>query len=238
MSYTVIDNEIFDNEDLKLNSKALLMYLIRYDNDKDGYAYPSQKKLLDKTGLSKATLLKCLNELEEKGYIKRVKEKGVNNKYYINNSVKYSSTKNDTSIKNSSTKIDTTTSTKISTLQILNTNTNNKKEKEVYKDLSFIDLKSVKVTEEDYNKLIELAKGNSELVHDKMLNLEIGIVNKKKKYLEYKNHYLTLRQWINKDNKKVPTAIGTQNKNNNVNPSICKQVNKYTQETKVRGWGV
>ena len=44
--------------------------------------------------------------------------------------------------------------------------------------------------------------------------------------------------YLNEANKKVPTAIGTQNKNNNVNPSICKQVNKYTQETKVRGWGV
>lgn len=43
--------------------------------------------------------------------------------------------------------------------------------------------------------------------------------------------------YLNEANKKAPTAIGTQ-ENNNVNPSICKQVNKYTQETKVRGWGV
>ena len=60
-----------------------------------------------------------------------------------------------------------------------------KKENNIYKDLSFIDLNSVKVTEKDYIKLIELAKGDIELVHDKMLSLEIGIVNRNKKYLKY-----------------------------------------------------
>lgn len=239
MSYTVIDNDLLRSEDLKANAKILLLILLSYENKEDGFAYPSHSRLIKETGLSKVTLLKCLNELEERGYVTIKKSNGENNKYYINANIKNdTNTKISTGTKNGSAENSTDTRTKISTLQILNTNTNNKKEKEVYKDLSFIDLKSVKVTEEDYNKLIELAKGNSELVHDKMLNLEIGIVNKKKKYLEYKNHYLTLRQWINKDNKKVPTAIGTQNKNNNVNPSICKQVNKYTQETKVRGWGV
>ena len=87
----------------------------------------------------------------------------------------------------------------------------------------------VKVTEEEYIKLIELAKGDTELIHDKMLSLEVGIANKKKKYLGYKNHYLTLRQWINKDNKKTPTAIGAENKNIKVNPSICNSRRKYTQ---------
>ena len=43
--------------------------------------------------------------------------------------------------------------------------------------------------------------------------------------------------YLNEANKKAPTAIGTQ-ENNNVNPSICKQVNKYTQKVEVGGWGV
>ena len=39
-------------------------------------------------------------------------------------------------------------------------------------------------------------------------------------------------------NKKEPIAVGSENKNIKVNPSICKQVNKYTQEVEIGGWGV
>ena len=123
MSYTKINNDIFDNEELKGNTKLTLLYLIRYNNKEKGDAYPSQSTLLKKIGLSKVTLLKCLNELEEKGYITRVKEKGGNNKYFIKTSTKNSTTKTKTSAKNS-----TATSTKNSTLQLRDTN-NNKKEK-------------------------------------------------------------------------------------------------------------
>ena len=44
--------------------------------------------------------------------------------------------------------------------------------------------------------------------------------------------------YLNEANKKTPTAIGAENKNIKVNPSICKQVNKYTQEVEIGGWGV
>ena len=123
MSYTKINNDIFDNEELKGNTKLTLLYLLRYNNKEKGYAYPSQSTLLKKIGLSKVTLLKCLNELEEKGYITRVKEKGGNNKYFIKTGTKNSTTKAKTSAKNS-----TTTGTKNSTQQLRDTN-NNKKEK-------------------------------------------------------------------------------------------------------------
>ena len=106
-----------------------------------------------------------------------------------------------------------------------------KKENNIYKDLSFIDLNSVKVTEKDYIKLIELAKGDIELVHDKMLSLEIGIVNRNKKYLKYKSHYLALRQWINKENKKAPVAIGAK-KNYNYN-NICNSNNNYSKGVEI-----
>ena len=84
MSYTPsITNELIRDKSLKANTKILLLVLMTYEN-KEGFAYPSQPRLIEETGLSKNTLLKCLNELEEKGYVKRVKEKGENNKYYIN----------------------------------------------------------------------------------------------------------------------------------------------------------
>ena len=81
MSYTKINNDLLRLGDLKANTKILLLILISYENEVEGYSYPSQSRLLKETSLSKATLLKCLNELEGKGYIKRVKEKGENNKY-------------------------------------------------------------------------------------------------------------------------------------------------------------
>ena len=129
MSYTKINNDLLRLGDLKANTKILLLILISYENEVEGYSYPSQTRLLKETSLSKATLLKCLNELERKGYIKRVKEKGENNKYYIASSVKIDA---DTSIKNSTTtsaKNDTATSTKNSTLKELNKNIKKEKEK-------------------------------------------------------------------------------------------------------------
>ena len=131
MSYTPsITNELIRDKSLKANTKILLLVLMTYEN-KEGFAYPSQPRLIEETGLSKNTLLKCLNELEEKGYIKRVKEKGENNKYYINSSIKIdtsTSIKINTSEDITSIKIDTGSSIKIDTLEVLNTS--NKKEKE------------------------------------------------------------------------------------------------------------
>ena len=81
MSYTQeITNELINYEGLKANSKILLLVLMTHRNREKGYAYPSQSTLIKKTGLSKNTLLKCLDELEKEGYIKRFKEKGENNK--------------------------------------------------------------------------------------------------------------------------------------------------------------
>lgn len=238
MSYTVIDNDLLRSEDLKANAKILLLILLSYENKEDGFAYPSHSRLIKETGLSKATLLKCLNELEEKEYIKRVKEKGENNKYYINTSIKNSSTKIDTSIENSSTKIDTTTSTKISTLQILNTNTNNKKEKEKKKTNldeiieAYTENDSLKETIKDF---IKMRKTIKKPITDRGLK---GILNKLNQYGEndlekieiLENSIMNCWQGVFElKNKKVPTAIGTQNKNNNYNSSICTSRRKYTQ---------
>ena len=109
MSYTQeITNELINYEGLKANTKILLLVLMTHRNREKGYAYPSQSTLIKKTGLSKNTLLKCLDELEKEGYIKRFKEKGENNKYYID--INFINSKVGTSIK-----IDTSSSIKINT---------------------------------------------------------------------------------------------------------------------------
>ena len=243
MSYTPsITNELIRDKRLKANTKILLLVLMTYEN-KEGFAYPSQPRLIEETGLSKNTLLKCLNELEEKGYIKRIKEKGENNKYYINSSIKIdtsTSIKINTSEDITSIKNDTRGSIKIDTLEVLNTS--NKKEKENKKsnidkiieaytknDLlveairDFIKMRStIKKPLTDrglkgiLNKLDTFATNDL----DKVEILEQSIMNCWQGVFELKN-------------KKVPTRVDTKN-NKLVNPNICNTRRKYTQNCIVK----
>lgn len=236
MSYTVIKNDLLRSGDLKANTKILLLILLSYENKEEGFAYPSHSRLIKETGLSKVTLLKCLDELEEKGYIKRVKAKGGNNKYYINDNIKNSSTKNSTSEKDSSTKNDTTTSTKNSTLQLLNKN--NKKEKTNLDKIIEAYTKNDLLVEA-IKDFIKMRKTIKKPVTDRGLK---GILNKLDKYgkddLEkieiLENSIMNCWQGVFElKNKKTPTAIGAENKNIKVNPSICNNTQKYSSGRKM-----
>ena len=122
MFYTKINNDLLRNENLKANTKILLLVIMSYES-KEGYSYPSHSRLIKETGLSKSTLIKCLKELEELGYIISEKAAGNNNKYFIDSSIKISSSKNDSSTKN-----DTSSSTKNDTGVVLNLVHKNKQE--------------------------------------------------------------------------------------------------------------
>ena len=122
MFYTKINNDLLRNENLKANTKILLLVIMSYES-KEGYSYPSHSRLIKETGLSKSTLIKCLKELEELGYIISEKSTGSNNKYFIDSSIKISSSKNDTSTKNN-----TSSSTKNDTGVVLNLVHKNKQE--------------------------------------------------------------------------------------------------------------
>ena len=239
MSYTPsITNELIRDKSLKANTKILLLVLMTYEN-KEGFAYPSQPRLIEETGLSKNTLLKCLNELEEKGYVKRVKEKGENNKYYINSSIKIdtsTSIKINTSEDVTSIKNDTRGSIKINTLEVLNTS--NKKEKENKK--SNIDKIIEAYTKNDLlveaiRDFIKMRSTIKKPLTDRALK---GILNKldtfasndldKVEILE--NSIMNCWQGVFElKNKKVPTKVDTKN-NNLVNPSICNSRRKYSQK--------
>ena len=251
MSYTVIDNEII-RADLKATQKIVLITILSYHNKERGYSYPSHSDLMrDCCIKDKNTLIKAIKDLEALGYLRKETIKGVGNRYYVEEVGENKTTEKISSVKNPTggvwktqlevcekpNTINTKTNTKI--------NTNNKKEKEktnidkiinaytennslVEAIKDFIKMrKTIKKPITDRGLKMILNKldqyGNDDL--EKIEILENSIVNCWQGVFELKN-------------KKVPTAIGTQNKNNNVNPSICKQVNKYTQETKVRGWGV
>ena len=238
MSYTPsITNELVRDKSLKANTKILLLVLMTYEN-KEGFAYPSQPRLIEETGLSKNTLLKCLNELEEKGYIKRVKEKGENNKYYINSSIKIdtSSIKINTSEDITSIKNDTRGSIKIDTLEVLNTS--NKKEKENKK--SNIDKIIEAYTKNDLlveaiRDFIKMRSTIKKPLTDRALK---GILNKLDNFASndldkveiLENSIMNCWQGVFElKNKKVPTKVDTKN-NNLVNPSICNSRRKYSQK--------
>ena len=237
MSYTSsITNELIRDKSLKANTKILLLVLMTYEN-KEGFAYPSQPRLIEETGLSKNTLLKCLNELEEKGYLKRIKEKGENNKYYINSSIKIdtsTSVKINTSKDLGSIKNDTRGSIKIDTLEVLNTN--NKKEKENKK--SNIDKIIEAYTKNDLlveaiRDFIKMRSTIKKPLTDRALKgilnkLDAFAVNDLDKVEILENSIMNCWQGVFElKNKKVPTRVDT--KNNLVNPSICNSRRKYTQ---------
>ncbi|MCJ0199329.1 helix-turn-helix domain-containing protein, partial [Clostridioides difficile] len=72
-----------------------------------------------------------------------------------------------------------------------------------YLDLSFLDLdiEKVKLTKEEYDKLI--SKFGKKYIHDKIVSLENYIVNGKGS--RYKSHYRALVTWGNADTSKAVT---------------------------------
>ena len=249
MSYTQeITNELINYEGLKANTKILLLVLMTHRNREKGYAYPSQSTLIKKTGLSKNTLLKCLDELEKEGYIKRFKEKGENNKYYID--INFINSKVGTSIK-----IDTSSSIKIDTSEDITSIKNNTRGSIKIDTLKVRDISNKKEKENNksnIDKIIEAYTKNDLLVEairdfikmrstikkpltDRALK---GILNKLDNFTNndldkveiLENSIMNCWQGVFElKNKKVPTKVDTKN-NNLVNPSICNSRRKYSQK--------
>lgn len=242
MSYTVIDNEII-RADLKATQKIVLITILSYHNKERGYSYPSHSDLMrDCCIKDKNTLIKAIKDLETLGYLRKETIKGVGNRYYIEEVGENKTTEKISSVKNPTggvwktqlevcekpNTINTKTNTKI--------NTNNKKEKEK------TNIDKIINTYTENNSLVEAIKDFIKMrktikkpITDRGLKM---ILNKLDQYgnddLEkieiLENSIMNCWQGVFElKNKKVPTAIGTQNKNINVNPSICTSRRKYTQ---------
>ena len=247
MSYTQeITNELINYEGLKANSKILLLVLMTHRNREKGYAYPSQSTLIKKTGLSKNTLLKCLDELEKEGYIKRFKEKGENNKYYID--ISFINSKVGTSVK-----IDTSSSIKINTgedVGSIKNDTGGSIKNDTLKVLNISNKKEKENKKTNIDKIIEAYTKNDLLVEairdfikmrstikkpltDRGLKgilnkLDSFAVNDLDKVEILENSIMNCWQGVFElKNKKVPTKVDTKN-NNLVNPSICNNDKNYS----------
>ncbi len=86
-SYTIIDNDIWKDNNIKGYEKLVLIYLVRNFNVNYGYSFPTREQIQEATGIGNNALNRALNSLEEKGYITRSKREGKagrNNIYYIN----------------------------------------------------------------------------------------------------------------------------------------------------------
>ena len=234
MSYTKVKNDLLRSGELKANTKILLLVLISYENEKEGYSYPSQTRLLKETSLSKKTLLKCLNELEEKGYIKRVKESGGNNKYYIASSLKINT---DTSSKNNTStsgKNSTTTSSKNTTLKELNKNKKEKKENKTDLDKIIEAYTGNDLLVEALKDFIKMRKAIKRPLTDRAMK---GILFKLNNFASddlekieiLENSIVNCWQGIFPLKEKTPTAIGGQIKNNKFNNSICNSNKNYSR---------
>lgn len=85
-SYTIIDNDIWKDHNIKGYEKLVLIYLVRNFNVNYGYSFPTREQIQEATGIGNNALNRALNSLEEKGYITRSKREGKagrNNIYYI-----------------------------------------------------------------------------------------------------------------------------------------------------------
>ena len=208
--YTEIDNdEVLDNVDLRPMEKLTLICLIKFNNQLKGYAYPSLEVLKNLLGYSHIKyVIKIINSLIAKGYIKKETVKQKNHYYILKGSVqKIHNVQNVSNVQNipkgraqnipkGSVQIVHTKSIKKS----INKNT-------IYISLNFIDeiIDKVKISQEQYNKLI--TKFSKEIVHKNIVDLDNYITNGKGE--KYKEHYRVLNTWCSKaDNINSPNKEG------------------------------
>lgn len=136
--FTIVSNEIFELK-IKPISKLVYITLIKYNNKEKGYSYPSQKMLMEDCNLTnKTTLINAINELEEKGIIKKECIKGKGNKYYLTSYECVTSSEYVTSYESVTTPVTkvqqhqlrkcNTTNTNINTNTITNNNMSDSKE--------------------------------------------------------------------------------------------------------------
>ncbi|MDU4413996.1 hypothetical protein GKD08_06110 [Paeniclostridium sordellii] len=206
----------YEDQYLTKNEKLIYVYLILLHNNSKGFAYPSYVSL--KRALSTTrddTVSKIVKSLEEKRYIKRDLSPGRNTKYYLLKNIKSTTKSEGTTKTESTTKNEGATTTKNegtplrkvkdnsinnklnNSINIHNEKKSSKKINKKYIDLSQIEIEYIKLTQEEYDKLVE--KYTETLVKKKLIDMEAYEANRKKKYLD---HYKALCSWLNKEKPK------------------------------------
>ena len=86
--YTKFNNDIY-KMDLNVYEQSLLITLISFYNTSKGYAYPSYKKLKERSRIKHpSTFANAKDSLVEKGLITKIETiTGIGNKYYLNKNI-------------------------------------------------------------------------------------------------------------------------------------------------------
>lgn len=211
-SYTILNNDIFDDRCLNPYEKLILIYLIKYTNN--GKAYPSLNTLSEKINISKPTLIKNIKNLEGKKYIAITKSKNKgdfdNNNYFV---LKHLSSKRDLPPSKGDLPQVVKEDYHGVVKEVYSKNTNKKStNKKGY--LNFTDIEKVTITREQYEQLV--CKYNKCFIDDLIFKLDNYIINGKGS--RYKDHYKVLLTWARSDKNKF-------NKNLNVKNSNCEKIN-------------
>ncbi|HFG9719351.1 TPA: helix-turn-helix domain-containing protein [Clostridioides difficile] len=206
-----LENDLIDREDLSIYEKMIYIVLARYSNEESS-CFPSYKTISEKAGCSIRQVSNILNELENKELIIREnrnhegkKEKNSNLYFLISSKAKVQN-----EVPNVRHEVPSKKTYNKKTYIKSNTTTQ-KESKTDYLDLSFLDLdiEKVKLTKDEYDKLI--SKFGKKYIHDKIVSLENYIINGKGS--RYKSHYRALLTWGNGDASKgiVPEVTKTKN---------------------------
>ena len=76
-TYGLISQEVMNSDELSQKAKLLYSMLVSFAGNKDK-AFPSQKLLAERLGMSKSTVNRAIKELEENEIIKIVKQQTAN----------------------------------------------------------------------------------------------------------------------------------------------------------------
>ncbi|HBF5908365.1 TPA: helix-turn-helix domain-containing protein [Clostridioides difficile] len=221
-----LENDLVDREDLGIYEKMIYIVLARY-SDNESCCFPSYKTIALKCGCSERQAKSVVKILENKGLIKkenRIKSNSnekESNIYFVLTAKlggEYDAQQVVNMMHNPSAphaqqvvhEVHSKKTYNKKTYIKSNTTTQNEPKTD-YLDLSFLDLdiEKVKLTKDEYDKLI--SKFGKKYIHDKIVSLENYIVNGKGS--RYKSHYRALLTWGNGDASKgiVPEVTKTKN---------------------------
>ncbi|HBE9584890.1 TPA: helix-turn-helix domain-containing protein [Clostridioides difficile] len=221
-----LENDLVDREDLGIYEKMIYIVLARY-SDNESCCFPSYKTIALKCGCSKRQAKSVVKILENKGLIKkenRIKSNSnekESNIYFVLTAKlggEYDAQQVVNMMHNPSAPHAQQVVHEVHSKKTYNkktyikSNTTPQNEpKTDYLDLSFLDLdiEKVKLTKDEYDKLI--SRFGKKYIHDKIVSLENYIVNGKGS--RYKSHYRALLTWGNGDASKgiVPEVTKTKN---------------------------
>lgn len=207
-----LENDLVDREDLGIYEKMIYIVLARY-SDNESCCFPSYKTIALKCGCSERQAKSVVKILENKGLIKkenRIKSNSnekESNIYFVltaklgseYDAQQVVNVMHNPSAPHAQQVVHEVHSKKTYNKKTyIKSNTTPQKEpKTDYLDLSFLDLdiEKVKLTKDEYDKLI--SKFGKKYIHDKIVSLENYIVNGKGS--RYKSHYRALLTWGNGD---------------------------------------